>query len=139
MQTKYLKAVVAGMIGSAVMSGVGLWGAPMMGMQKMNPADLLAMQMGGSAVAGWIAHLMIGAILAVIYLDIAVSRLPGPPAIRGALFSIAPWLLAQVVMMPIMGMGFFSGSFAPAMGSLVGHLVYGAVVGAIVGEPQAHG
>lgn len=139
MQAKYLKAVVAGMIGAVVMSAVGLWGAPMMGMQKMNPADMLAMQMGGSAVVGWLAHLMIGAILAVIYLGVAVSRLPGPPAIRGALFSIAPWLVAQVVMMPIIGMGFFSGSFALAMGSLIGHLVYGAVVGAIVGEPQPHG
>ena len=55
MQTKYLKAVVAGMIGSAAMSAVGLWGAPMMGMQKMNPADMLAMQMGGSTVVGWLA------------------------------------------------------------------------------------
>lgn len=34
---------------------------------------------------------------------------------------------------PMMGMGFFSGGIAPAMGSLVGHLVYGAVVGGVYG------
>lgn len=137
MQSKYLKAVVAGMIGALVMSAVGLWGAPMMGMEKMNPADMLAMKMGGSAVIGWLAHLMIGAALAVIYVGVAASRLPGPPAFRGALFSVAPWLVAQVVMMPIMGMGLFSGSLALAMGSLIGHLIYGAVVGGIVGVPYA--
>ena len=79
---------------------------------------------------------MIGGVLAVVYVRVAASHLPGPPAVRGALFSIAPWLVAQVVMMPMMGMGFFSGSIAAAMGSLVGHLVYGVVIGAIIGEPQ---
>lgn len=47
------------------------------------------------------------------------------------LFGIAPWLLAQVVVMPMMGAGFFSGSLMAATGSLMGHLVYGAVVGTV--------
>lgn len=75
---------------------------------------------------------MIGIALAVGYAVVA-TRLPGPASLRGALYSIAPWLMAQLVVMPMMGMPLFSGSMPAAVGSLIGHLVYGAVVGAIIG------
>jgi hypothetical protein len=42
--------------------------------------------------------------------------------------------MAQVVVMPMMGMPVFSGSAPMAMGSLIGHVIYGAVVGAIYGD-----
>ena len=58
---------------------------------------------------------------------------------RGALYAIAPWLVAQLMVMPMMGMGVFSGSVSLAMGSLIGHLVYGALVGAIYGAPETTG
>lgn len=38
-----------------------------------------------------------------------------------------------MVMMPMMGMPFFSGFGALAMGSLIGHLIYGAIVGGVYG------
>ncbi|MEO8478907.1 MAG: DUF6789 family protein [Gemmatimonadota bacterium] len=133
MQRSIPKIIIAGLVGTAVMTMVGLYGAPMMGMPKMNPADLLAMQMGGSMALGWMGHLMIGVVLALIFAFFALGRLPGPPAVQGALFSLAPWLMAMVVMMPMMGMPMFGGGAQPAMGSLVGHLVYGAVTGGIIG------
>ena len=43
------------------------------------------------------------------------------------------FLLAQVAVMPMMGMPLFSGSTPMALGSLVGHLIYGATVGAVYG------
>jgi hypothetical protein len=49
---------------------------------------------------------------------------------------LAPWLLAQVVVMPMMGMGLFSGAMNLAMGSLIGHIIYGGVVGAVYGQPS---
>jgi uncharacterized membrane protein YagU involved in acid resistance len=100
----------------------------------MNPAEMLAGAMGGSIVLGWIGHLMIGVILAIGYAIVA-HALPGQAWLRGALYGIAPWLLAQLVVIPMMGMPVFSGSAVMAMGSLIGHLVYGAVVGAIYGAP----
>jgi len=130
------KAVGAGIVGTAVMTMVGVWGAPMMGMPRMNPAEMLAGKMGGNLVLGWMAHFMVGIILAVFYGMVAPS-LPGAPWIRGALFGVAPWLMQQLAVMPMMGMGLFSGSMALAGGSLLGHLVYGAVVGAIYGAPPA--
>lgn len=130
------KALLGGVAGTAAMTLVGAVVAPMMGMPKMNPADMLATQMGGMLVAGWLAHFMIGSVLAIGYAVIA-PYLPGPPVLRGAAYAIAPWLMAQLVVMPMMGMPLFSGSMVMAGGSLVGHLVYGAVLGAIYGPPSS--
>ena len=137
MQFRYIRASLAGVVGALAMSAVGLWGAPLMGMPKMNPAEMLAMKMGGVVLLGWAGHLMIGVVLALVYATVAVSRLPGPSIVRGMLFSLAPWLMAQVAVMPMIGMPVFSGSISLAMGSLIGHMVYGALVGDIVGKPHA--
>ena len=132
------KAIIAGLLGTFLMTAVGVWLAPMMGIPRMNPADMLAQQMGGNAILGWAGHLMIGSILAIIYAAIS-RRLPGPFPLRGALYGIAPFLLAQVVVMPMMGMPLFSGSTPMALGSLVGHIIYGATIGAVYGAGTAAG
>ena len=134
MEHKWTRAVVAGLIGTLVMTAVGVWMAPLMGLPPMNPADMLASAMGGNALLGWAGHLMIGIVLALIYAVVA-PRLPGPPVVRGAVYALAPWLVANVAMMPMMGMPAFGGAAGPAIGSLIGHLVYGAILGAIYGDP----
>ena len=136
MAVNFQKAVLGGVIGTAVMTVIGVYAAPMMGMPRMNPAEMLAGQMGGNLMVGWGAHFMVGIILAVGYAFVA-SALPGAPWLRGMIYGIAPWLLAQLAVMPMMGMGLFSGSMVLAGGSLLGHLVYGAVVGAVYGPPGA--
>jgi uncharacterized membrane protein YagU involved in acid resistance len=128
------KAVLGGIVATAVMTAVGVWVAPLMGMPPMNPAEMLAANMGGILALGWLAHFMIGTVLALIYAWLA-PRLPGQPVVRGMLYSLAPFLVAQIVVMPMMGMPVFSGSAMMAMGSLIGHLVYGAVLGGIYGVP----
>ena len=135
MDVNFGRAVAGGIVGTAAMTVVGVFVAPMMGMEPMNPADMLAGAMGDNMILGWGGHIMIGIVLAVIYAAVAASSIPGPPPVRGAIFGLAPWLLAQVAVMPMMGMPLFSGSMVMAMGSLVGHLVYGATVGAIYGDP----
>lgn len=138
MRINFGRAILAGLTGTLVMTAVGVWAAPMMGIPRMNPSDMLAQQMGGSSALGWAGHLMIGTVLAVIYAGVS-SRLRGSFAFRGALFGLAPWLMAQLLVMPMMGIGLFSGSLPMAMGSLIGHLVYGAVVGAVYGAgAEAH-
>ncbi len=136
MKMNVTRIVTAGLVGTLAMTAVGLYGAPMMGMPPMNPATMLAAQMGGMVAAGWMAHLMIGVVLAVGY-GLSARFLPGPAVVRGATYAIAPWLMAQLIVMPMMGMGLFSGSMQLAGGSLLGHLVYGAVVGGIVGDAAA--
>lgn len=130
------KAVLAGMFATAIMTALMLM-APMMGMPPMNIGKMLASQMGGNIALGWAAHFMIGVVLALIYAGFFVRRLRGPAAVRGAVFSLLPWLVAQLVMMPMMGMGFFSGSMLMAAGSLMGHLAYGFVLGQVYGTCAA--
>jgi uncharacterized membrane protein YagU involved in acid resistance len=120
--------------------------APMMGMPPMNIGEMLGSMLGGVVALGWAAHFMIGVVLAVIYAAGFAHRLPGPGPVRGALYGVAPWLMAQLVVMPMMGAGLFSGSALVAAGSLMGHLVYGAVLGAVYGHtapahlgPAVHG
>ncbi|HVA58565.1 MAG TPA: DUF6789 family protein [Gemmatimonadaceae bacterium] len=132
MKINYGKAVVGGLVGTVVLTVVGLYAAPMMGIPQMNPAAMLAGKMGGNMAAGWVAHFMVGVVLALIYAAVA-SRLPGAPWLRGAIYGIAPWLVFEIVMLPMMGMPLFSGSMMSAMGALIGHLLYGATVGAIYG------
>ena len=131
------RVIAAGLIGTAAMTVIGLYGAPMMGIPAMNPAVMLAGAMGGNLALGWAGHLMIGVALAAGYAVVG-TQIPGPVVFRGALYAIAPFLLAQLVVMPMMGMPLFSGSLPMAMGSLIGHLVYGAVVGAVYGTPGTH-
>jgi uncharacterized membrane protein YagU involved in acid resistance len=134
MSIQWKKGVVAGVVGTTIMTVVGLWIAPLMGIPAMNPAQMLAGAMGGVLALGWGAHFLIGTVLALTYAAVA-GKLPGPPLARGALYGIAPWLFAQIVVLPMMGMPLFSGAVVVAMGSLLGHMVYGAVVGRIYGAP----
>lgn len=135
MERKWTRAVAGGIVGTLAMTAVGIWIAPLMGIPRMNPADMLAGAMGGNVLLGWAGHLMIGMILALAYALVAPS-IPGPPAVRGAIFSVAPWLMAMLVVMPMMGMPMFAGAAPMAIGSLIGHLVYGATLGSIYGSPE---
>ena len=135
MNIDFGRAVLAGIIGTAVMTAVGLWVAPMMGMPPMNPATMLAGAMGGSVLLGWLGHFMIGIILTMGFAAIG-GHLPGSPVAKGMIYSLAPWLMAQVMVMPMMGMPLFSGSASMAIGSLIGHLVFGGVIGAVYGAPS---
>ena len=133
MNIDFGRAVIGGLIGTAAMTMVGLFVAPTMGLPPMNPADMLAAAMGGNLILGWGGHLMIGVVLALGYALVG-SMLPGPGIARGAIYSIAPFLMAQLLVMPMMSMPLFSGSATMAMGSLVGHIVYGVVLGGIYRE-----
>lgn len=132
MKTQIITILKGGIIATAVMTLVMLM-APLMGMPKMPIGNMLADFMHIPVALGWIAHFMIGTILAGIYVLVFQERLPGNDIVKGAVYSLLPFLMAQVAVMPMMGAGFFS-SATPApllmvMGSLVGHLVYGGVLG----------
>jgi hypothetical protein len=109
--------------------------APMMGMPKMPIGNMLAGFMGIPVALGWIAHFMIGVVLAAGYVYFLKDKLSGKPAIKGILFALIPFFMAQIMVMPMMGAGLFSmNTGAPmmmVMGSLIGHVVYGAVLGTV--------
>jgi uncharacterized membrane protein YagU involved in acid resistance len=96
---------------------------------------MLAGFMGIPVALGWIAHFMIGVVLAAGYVYFLKDKLSGKPAIKGILFALIPFFMAQIMVMPMMGAGLFSmNTGAPmmmVMGSLIGHVVYGAVLGTV--------
>jgi hypothetical protein len=133
------RGLVAGLVATGAMTILMLM-APAMGLPPMNIGRMLGSVMGGSLVLGWMAHFVIGTGLALIYADYFAGRLSGPGFFRGAAYALVPWLIAELVVMPMMGAGVFGGSFGAGFGSLMGHLVYGAVLGTVYGtEPQPVG
>ncbi len=132
----WTRIIFGGLVATTVMTVLMLM-APAMGLPPMNVGAMLGSVMGGSLFLGWMAHFVIGTMLAIIYATLFAARLPGPGFLRGAPYGLAPWIVAQLVIMPMMGAGVFGGSFGAGFGSLMGHLVYGAVLGGIYGTSEA--
>ncbi|MBI3587259.1 MAG: DUF2938 family protein [Ignavibacteriales bacterium] len=135
----HTKALLAGVAGTVAMTMLTFI-APMMGMPEMNIPKMLSGFMSVPIVAGWLAHFMVGTMLALFYAYIIALRLPGSPAVKGAIFGLIPWLMAQVMVNPMMGAGVFAvNTPAPMLmvvGSLMGHLIYGGVLGAVYGDSR---
>jgi uncharacterized membrane protein YagU involved in acid resistance len=138
MDTK--RAAAAGAIATGVMTALWLV-EPSIGLPKIAVGQLLSTAMSVSVargnagpVGGWIVHLGVGTVLALIYDATFVRWLPGPPAVRGAVYGAIVFIVAQIAFMPLVGAGVFShGDIELLTGSLLGHLVYGIVVGWICG------
>ncbi len=134
MNKNLISILKGGIIATAAMTILMLV-APMMGMPKMPIGEMLAGFMGIPVALGWIAHFMIGIILAAAYVVYAKDKLSGKPPIKGLVFALIPFIMAQVIVMPMMGAGFFSANtptpIMMVMGSLIGHMIYGAVLGAV--------
>ena len=85
-------------------------------------------------------HFLNGTVIfPAIYIDALYARIPGSASIKGTTWGVVLWLMAQVVVMPMMGGGFFSiamGGMMAATGSLVGHVFYGSLLGIIASAPE---
>ncbi len=138
-----LGAVAAGIAGTAAMSILMAVG-PMMGMPKMDIPGMLGTMFGKpNRPLGWILHLMMGSIFAIIYAYLWSAGIGSPTLAGGAVFGAVHWLIAGagMAMIPMMHTGIRSGEVnAPGMwmtkqggmmsfvGGLIGHIVFGLVV-----------
>jgi hypothetical protein len=135
-KTNWIKALIGGFVGTVVFTLMGKYLAPQVIGQPMDVAALLAPIFGGSHTAGVIAHFVNGTVVfPIAYLILGFRYLPGPAWLRGAIFLILLYLVAMVVIMPILGHGFFFGSPPRAMVALMAHIVFGLCMGAIIGRP----
>jgi uncharacterized membrane protein YagU involved in acid resistance len=134
------RAAAAGLIGTGVMTALLLI-EPSVGLPMIAIGQILSTSLGlatahlpsGPAV-GWLVHFLIGTLLGVLYAGLLRRRLPGGPLLSGLLFGILVFLVAQLVFMPLVGAGVFSGGQLDLLaGSLLGHLVYGGVTGWVYG------
>jgi uncharacterized membrane protein YagU involved in acid resistance len=134
----FKSAFIAGAIATAAMT-IFTFMASLMGFE-MDIPKMLAGTMNAPIVVGWTAHFMIGEILAVSFAIVFLKKTNKSANLTsGAMFGLIPWLIAQVMVMPVMSIinggsyaaGLFSASIIIAMASLIGHLIYGAVLGSI--------
>ena len=134
MRPNVTRLVLGGLVGTMAMTAMMYMVAPMMGV-RMDIAAMLGSMLGGSWAAGMAMHFIDGTVLfPLVYGYLLVSRLPGPPLLRGALWGVVLWLIAQTMVMPMMGAGLFSaaaGGMVAAVGSLVGHVLYGTILGTV--------
>ncbi len=129
------RAVLGGFVGTVAITMLMYLVAPMMMGQPMDIAAMLGSFVGGSWAGGMILHFLNGTIIfPLVYVYALYGVLPGGPTVKGVVWGVVLWVLAQVVVMPMMGGGLFSanaGGVPAVMGSLLGHLVYGALLGAL--------
>ena len=114
-------------------------GAPMMGLPKMDIAAMLGRMLGGWGM-GMAMHIVNGVVLfPLLYAFVLFGRLPGAPVLKGISLGVALWLVAGLMVMPMMGAGLFgtaSGGMMSTMASLMGHVIYGALLGSVAGAPE---
>ena len=141
MKPSLLKSMVGGLAGTVMMTMMMRFVAPMMLGHPMDIAAMLGNMMGGSWAIGMAAHLMNGIVIfPLAYAFLAFRYLAGPPVARGTMFGAILWLVAEIMVMPMAGAGFFSSEIGGAkavMAALMGHLVYGALLGAISGAAES--
>jgi uncharacterized membrane protein YagU involved in acid resistance len=131
-QNKLVLIFKGGLIATGIMTML-MVAAPLMGMPEMRIGNMFAEFLSIPVWLGWVMHIMAGVMLAAIYILVFRGLLPGGDIVKGTLFSLIPFLMAQIMVMPMMGSGIFSSATsAPmmmVMGSLMGHLVYGVALG----------
>ncbi|WP_339657589.1 DUF6789 family protein [Flavobacterium frigidarium] len=74
MSNKIQKSVLAGIIGTVVMTVVMMI-SQMMGMPKMSPPEMVSGMMGMPIFVGWMMHFVIGIVFALIYTFFVASKI----------------------------------------------------------------
>src|ERR1700694_3959952 len=100
------RATVAGAIGTGVLTALWLV-EPAIGLPNIAVGQILSTFMSVSVAhlhvgvaGGWIVHLVVRILLALIYAWAFAERLPGPSALRGAVYGVLVFVFAQIVFMP---------------------------------------
>ena len=135
-KSKIAQSIIAGMVATTVMTGF-MFLAPIMGLPKMNPAEMLSGMMGVPLMVGYLMHCMIGIIFTAAYVYLFNPKFHiGSKLLKGALFGFTVFIFAQLML-------FIIGKVMPTpmpqdnmmllmIGSLIGHLLFGIVVALVV-------
>src|SRR3990172_3902319 len=134
------RTLLGGFVGTFAIMFLMYVGGPMLGLPRMDIAAMLGGMLGGWGM-GMAMHILNGTVIfPLIFAYVLYAKLPGSPHLKGILWGLILWVLAQIVVMPMMGAGLFGlrmGGIMPTVGSLMGHIVYGALLGWIAGHAQA--
>ncbi len=129
---------LAGLASTWVALSVGYWlpgiGLPQMDVALWNGQLLVPdiTSVGLAWVVGALQTLGLGTLFGIAYGRLMRDRLPGPPALRGAIWGAVIAIPAGMVIMPLLyGAGIFGSRWDPAMPLAVAiwYLVWGVSVG----------
>lgn len=122
------RAMLVGGIATVVMTAYSVIGQQL----RLPHADfqgLIAAHLPAGAVGSWIIYFGIGVFFAYLYRNFFRDRLPAHGFMRGVIYAFFLWMVMGFMVMPMMGMGLFSGSLHAAAGALFAMCAYGATVG----------
>ena len=135
MKSNIQKSFLGGLVGTAVMTMMMYKGAPMMIGRKMDIASRIGSMLGDNWALGMGMHWFVGVIVFPLIFSLLLSKiLPGSSILKGIIWGLILWLIAQVMIMPVTGAGFFSGNIGGVkvvMASMMAHIIYGAILGKI--------
>ena len=133
---------LGGLAGTAAITLMMYFVDPLITGRTMDIAQILGKVLGSPHRAGgMVFHVFNGGVLFPLGFAFLSVRLPGPAIVKGLIWGMILWALAQALIMPMLGSGFFgdtAGGPRAALSSLAGHLVYGALQGVIAGSRQSH-
>ncbi|MFU8877704.1 MAG: DUF6789 family protein [Wenzhouxiangellaceae bacterium] len=127
-----VRGIIAGLIATIVLSLLMIVKGMMGVMPELNVIAMLAGQMGGNMMMGWVAHFMIGAVAYGLAFANLQGVLPGGSAlVKGIVLGIIGWLVMMVALMPMMGAGLFAMNMGmmATVATLVLHIIFGLVLG----------
>jgi hypothetical protein len=95
---------------------------------------------GHACASSLLVHLLSGSVLFPLgYVWLSSRAFSGPPVLQGMLWAGLLWLVAEVLMAPMLSVAVFStalGGVPAALRALLGYLVYGATLGSLAGAVQ---
>lgn len=135
------KAILGGLVGTCVMTFMMYFVRPQLVGAPMDIGAELGGQLGGSWWLGIGMHFLIGVVVVPLVLSQVLTRfLPGPSIVQGLLTGFGLWLVAMLVMMPMMGKGLFltaTGEGPKAIvAAFMAHAMYGGLLGKIAALPK---
>ncbi|MFQ5529045.1 MAG: DUF6789 family protein [Gemmatimonadota bacterium] len=134
MNPRLTQAIIGGLAATIIMTLMMYFVAPMMMGGPMDIAAMLGDMMGTNDTVGMIVHFMLGAVaFPALFALVLWDKLPGADWMKGLVFGMALFVIAEVVVMPMTDAGMFSANHPEQMmallGGLMGHAIYGIVLG----------
>ena len=127
MMASVKKACIAGLAGTAVMT-VFSFISHYLSLPKADFHGMIADHLHMGDAVAWIVYFGMGVGLAYGYGQFK-DKLPAHSFGGGMMYALILWGAMEVILMPIFGMGFFSGSMMAAVSAFFGMMFYGATVG----------
>jgi len=132
-QQAVIQAMGGGLLGTLLQTIMVYSVVPMLTGQSMDMAAMLEYP----CALSMLAHFLSGSVIFPLgYMFLPSQYFPDSPVLKGILWAVLLWCVAEGILAPMLGAGVFSaafGGFPAAMRALLGYLVYGATLGGIAG------